>query len=315
MRMMTQDTAGIDVSKQALDVCLLESGELRRFDNDAAGRKRLVRWLRRCGAGVVGLEPSGGYERAIVKSLIGAGFDTRFADARRVRLLAQAHNAGAKTDAIDARFIARFIAETGGRRIRLDPAREALAELMAVRRNLIEAAQRLTQQAEGVDHSSARRALERQAKKLLIEAKAMETSALAHVRAHADLAAAARLLMSAPGVGPIVAATMLAEMPELGALTGKQAARLAGLAPYIRESGEWKGRAACGGGRTIPRNLLYLAAMAAKRKCRSARAFFDRLVAAGKPKMVALVALMRKLLTALNAMMRDQKCWAAPAAG
>jgi len=310
---MTQDIAGIDVAKRSLDVCLLLGGEPRRFDNDTQGRKRLIRWLRRQRTRIVGLEPSGGYERAIIKALLAAGFDVRFADARRVRLLAQAHNAPAKTDAIDARFIARFIAETGGRAVRLDAAREALAELMAGRRNLIDVAQRLSQQAQSIDHATARRALARQAQKALTEAKMLEAAALAHVRSHADLAAAARLLMTAPGVGAIVAATLLAEMPELGALSGKQAARLAGLAPYVRESGAWKGRAACGGGRVVPRNLLYLAAMAAKRKCGAERAFFDRMVAAGKPKMVALVALMRKLLTALNAMLRDQTPWIAHA--
>jgi transposase len=301
MKMMTQHIAGIDVSKHSLDVCLFEAGEPRRFDNDLAGRKRLIRWLRRNRAEIVGLEPSGGYERAAIKALIGAGFDVRFADARRVRLLAQAHNAGAKTDAIDARFI-------------VDPAREALAELTAARRNFIDAAQRLAQQAQALDHAPARRAIERQVRKLKAEAKTMETAALAHVRTHAELAATLRLLMSAPGVGPIVAATLIAEMPELGALSGKQAARLAGLAPFVRESGQWKGRAAIGGGRRIPRNLLYLAAMAAKRKCGMARAFFERLVAAGKPKMVALTALMRKLITALNAMLRDQKPWTVHAA-
>jgi len=306
---MTQHIAGIDVSKHSLDACVLESGAARSFGNDATGRKQLIRWLRRHGGAVVGLEPSGGYERPAIKALIGAGFGVRFADARRVRLLAQAHNAGAKTDAVDARFIARFIAETGGRAIRLDPAREALAELMAARRHFIGAAQRLTQQGEAAGHAPARRAIERQVKKLMAEAKAMEAAALAHVRAHAGLAASLRLMMSAPGVGPIVAATLIAEMPELGALNGKQAARLAGLAPFVRESGQWKGRAAIAGGRRVPRNLLYLAAMAAKRTCRAAGAFFDRLVAAGKPKMVALTALMRKLITALNAMMRDQKPW------
>jgi len=311
---MTQKIAGIDVSKHSLDACLLASGELVRFGNDAQGRKRLLRWLRRRGAEIVGLEPSGGYERAIVKALAGAGFDVRFADARRVRLLAQAHNAGAKTDAIDARFIARFIAETGGRKIHLDPARDVLAELMSARRNFIEAAQRLTQQAETLEHASARRAIERQVRRLMAEAKTMEAAALAHARAHTALAASLRLLMSAPGVGPIVAATLLAEMPELGALNGKQAARLAGLAPFVRESGQWKGCAAIGGGRRIPRNLLYLAAMAAKRTCAPARSLFERLVAAGKPKMVALTALMRKLITALNAMMRDQKPWTPNAA-
>lgn len=311
--MMTQEIAGIDISKHALDVCAFVSGEGARFDNDAKGLKRLAAWLARRGVRVIGLEPSGGYERNAVKALLAAGFDVRFADARRVRRLAEAHNAPAKTDAIDARFIARFIAETGGRVIRLDPAREQLAALMTARRNLLEAAQRLAQQAEAIDLAAARRALERQVKKLTAEAKAMEAAALAHVRQHGELATAARLLMSAPGVGPIVAATMLAEMPELGALSGKQAARLAGLAPYIRESGKWKGRAAIGGGRGIARKLLYLAAMAAKRTCPRARAFFDRLVAAGKPKMVALAALMRKLVTTLNAMLRDQRPWTAPA--
>jgi transposase len=307
--MITDKIAGCDVSKHALDAAVLGSPRTERFDNDAKGRKRLLAWLKRHGVGIVGLEPSGGYEKAAIKSLIGAGFDVRFADARRVRLLAQAHNAGAKTDAIDAHFIARFIAETGGRQIKLDAAREALGDMVKARRDLGEAARRLAQQAEAITHKGARRALEKQAAALRAEAKAMEKAALAHVRGNDELTRDAQILQTAPGVGAIVAATMLADMAELGSLTGKQAARLAGLAPYIRESGQWKGRAACGGGRTVPRNLLYLAAMAAKRADPSLKAFFDRLVAAGKPKMVALVALMRKLLTALNAMLRDQKNW------
>lgn len=308
--MIHKTIAGIDVSKHTLDVAVHGRSGVERFDYNARGLKQLIAWLKRQGAAIAGLEPSGGYEKAAVKALLGAGFDLRFADARRVRLLAQAHNAGAKTDAIDAHFIARFIAETGGRRIALDGPREALGDMLKARRDLIEASRRLAQQGEAMTHAPTRRALAKQAEKLRLEAKAIEKAALAHMRAHAELAQAAALLQTAPGVGPIVAATMLAEMAELGALTGKQAARLAGLAPYLRESGQWKGRAAIGGGRIVPRNLLYLAAMAAKRKDAAARAFFDRLVSAGKPKMVALVALMRKLLTALNAMLRDQKPWA-----
>jgi len=307
--MMTQKIAGCDVSKQALDVGFWPRGATRRFSNDAPGLKRLIAWLGRHGVAVVGLEPSGGYEKRAIKALIAAGFDVRFADARRVRLLAEAHNAGAKTDAIDAGFIARFIAETGGRKIVRDPAREKLRDLMAARRQLIDAALRLKQQATALERGAARRGLERSAAKLVAEAKALEAAARATLNADAALGRQARLLQTAPGIGVIAAATLLADMPELGALSGKQAARLAGLAPYVRESGHWKGRAACGGGRVVPRNLLYLAAMTAKRTNPAARAAFDRLVAAGKPKMVALVALMRKLLTALNAMLRDQKPW------
>jgi transposase len=307
--MITGIIAGIDVSKHSLDAAVQGGGAGERFDNDCKGRKRLVAWLKRQRVEVVGLEPSGGYEKAAIAALAAAGFEVRFADARRVRLLAEAHNAGAKTDAIDALFIARFIAETGGRKIELDPVREALADMVKARRDLGEAARRLSQQAEALTHKGARRALEKQAEGLRTAAKAMEQAAAAYVRDHSALTNDAQIMQTAPGVGAIVAASMLADMPELGRLTGKQAARLAGLAPYIRESGAWKGRAACGGGRMAPRNILYMAAMAAKRKDPSLKAFFDRLVAAGKPKMVALVALMRKLLTALNAMLRDQKPW------
>jgi transposase len=312
--MITDKIAGIDVSKHALDAAVLGEAGTERFDNDAKGCKRLIAWLQRRGAGIVGLEPSGGYEKAAIRALVAAGLDVRFADARRVRLLAQAHNAGAKTDAIDAHFIARFIAETGGRQIKLDSAREVLADMVKARRDLGEAARRLAQQAEAIAHKGARRALEKQAAGLRAAAKQMEKAALAYVRGNRELTHDAQILQTAPGVGPIVAATMLTDMAELGTLTGKQAARLAGLAPFVRESGQWKGRAVCGGGRMVPRNLLYLAAMAAKRADPSFKAFFDRLVAAGKPKMVALVALMRKLLTALNAMLRDQKPWTPHAA-
>lgn len=308
--MIHDPIAGCDISKHSLDLALAGAGACERFDNDARGIRRLIAWLRRHGARTIGLEPSGGYEKAVVKALLEAGFDVRFADARRVRLLAQAHNAGAKTDAIDAAFIARFIAETGGRAIARCPAREVLGDMLQARRALIESARRLSQQSETVDAAPARKALAKHAAALCAEAKRLEQAALAHVRAHAELARLMRLLMTAPGVGTIVAATLISEMAELGALSGKQIARLAGLAPYVRESGQWKGRAACGGGRTIPRNLLYLAAMAARRYDPGARAYFERLVAAGKPRMVALVALMRKLLTALNAMIRDQKSWA-----
>ncbi|MFO0430367.1 MAG: transposase, partial [Hyphomonadaceae bacterium] len=156
----------------------------------------------------------------------------------------------------------------------------------------------------------AKRALTRQLRKLKAEICTLDLAAQKHVAAHAHLAEASRRLQTAPGVGPIVAMTLLGELPELGSLNSKQIARLVGLAPFIRESGQWKGRAHCSGGRMRPRNILYLAAMAAKRCHKPSKAFFDRLVSNAKPKMVALNALMRKLITQLNAMMRDQTDWA-----
>jgi transposase len=117
------------------------------------------------------------------------------------------------------------------------------------------------------------------------------------------------LLASVPGIGPIIARTLIADLPELGCLDRKKIAALAGLAPFTRQSGQWRGRSFIGGGRTAVRTVLFMGAMAARRHNPVLKAFFDRLVAAGKPKMVALIAVARKLLTILNAVLRDQKPW------
>ena len=303
---------GVDVSKAWLDVAAFGKSGCVRFANDKGGFKRLMAWLKTLGPSiVVGLEPSGGYERAIVRALIAAGLDVRFADARRVRLLAQAHNASAKTDRIDAGFIARFIAETGGRQLALDPVRDAVADRLTARRALRDAAQRLDQQAESFEDPKLQQRLFEESARLKAQAEALQEEALELLDADPHLAASAELLQSAPGVGALTAATLLAELPELGRLNGKQIARLVGLAPFTRESGQWKGRAVCQGGRTVPRCALFMAAMAAKRsKSGPFKAFFDNLVSKGKPKLVALVAIMRKLLVTLNAMLRDNKPFA-----
>lgn len=303
---------GVDVSKAVLDVGIQDGSWKASFSNDATGIKALIRTVsKRFGDSlIVGLEPSGGYERGLVEALLDEGVDVRFADARRVRDLARAHNAPAKTDAIDASFIARFIAETGGRVIKRDPATQALSAIMSARAFLVENAQRLEQRLSGEHQPDAKRALARQLRKLKAEISVLELAAHKHIAAHAHLDEASRRLQTAPGVGPIVAMTLLGDLPELGTLNSKQIARLVGLAPFTRESGQWKGHARCSGGRMRPRNMLYLAAMAAKRCHKPSKAFFDTLISNAKPKMVALNALMRKLITQLNAMMRDQTDWA-----
>lgn len=300
---------GIDVSKASLDAHRLDTGQAERFANTAQGRTRLLAWLQRITAPIVGLEPSGGYERPLLRRLLDAGIDARFADPRRVRKMAEAHNAPAKTDAIDARFIARFIEQTGGTRLVRDPAREQLRDLLSTRAKLAEAARADRQRASMLDPGPARDALRDVAR--VCEAKAASLLRAAHalVRRQPALSQLVRLARTIPGIGPLVAMNWLAQMPELGSRSGKQIAKLAGLAPFIRESGEWKGRAFCSGGRPEPRRLMYLAAMAAKRSNPAFKAAFDRLVANGKPKMVALVAIMRRLATILNAVIRDQTPW------
>lgn len=301
---------GVDVSKDSLDVNAFGEERVTRFSNDKTGRAKLLAWLKaQTKRVVVGMEPSGGYERPLVNDLLDEGIEARFADAGRVRHLARAYGAPAKTDSIDARFIARFIAEVGGRIITRDKQRDCLAKLLAVRSALIETADGLTQRAALLDKDRARAALEKSARAARSEAKALEHEALKLVRLDPGLKALFRRLQTAPGIGPIVAMTLIAEMPELGSLRGKEIARLAGLAPFIQKSGKWEGCAKIGGGRATPRKMLYMAGMAAKKCDPAFKAFFDQLVARGKLKIVALVAVMRKLLNALNAMVRDGTDW------
>lgn len=298
---------GVDVSKADLEVRGLGEARSRRVKNSPAGFARLIAELP-AGA-VVGIEPSGGYERGVVRALLAAGVEVRWADPGRVRALARAVGSPAKTDAIDAELIARYVAHTGGRPVRIEPERERLGDLLKARAAAVETANRLKAQADAFEPGPAREGLER------LEALARQEAA-GLLRAAMDLIAACealirpwRLLQTAPGVGPLVAAELLAHMPELGEVARKPIAKLAGLAPYIRRSGAWCGRATCSGGRSRPRQLLYLAAMAAIKACPQIKARYQRLVATGKPKMVALTACMRTLLTNLNAMLRDQRPW------
>ena len=297
----------MDVSKADLDVRDLGQAKSRRVKNRPEGWKRLIGSLP-AGA-VVGVEPSGGYERGLVRALLKAGVDVRWADPSRVRALAKALGTPAKTDPIDAELIGRYIAHTGGRAVQIDPDRERLREVLAARSAAQQMAERLQAQATALDPGPGRQALERLQTAARREVVALTRAAMALIAACPTLTQPWRLLQSAPGVGPIVAAGMLADMPELGRISRKAIAKLAGLAPYIRESGVWRGKAVCSGGRTRPRSLLYMAAMAARRASPSIKAFFERLTASGKPKMVALNACMRKLLTALNAMLRTGQAW------
>lgn len=303
---------GVDVSKADLEVRGLGEARSRRVQNRPEGWARLIQSLP---AGVVvGVEPSGGYERGLVRALLAAGVQVRWAEPARVRALARALGTPAKTDAIDAELIARYVCHTGGRPVKVDPDREKLRDLLAARSAAIDTANRLKAQAEALERGPGREVLEQ------LQSAARE-AAVSLTRAAMDLITACdaleqpwRLLQTAPGVGPLVAGELLAHMPELGSISRKPIAKLAGLAPYIRESGAWKGRATCSGGRPRPRQLLYLAAMSAIRASPQLKARFQGLVARGKPKMVALTACMRSLLTALNAMLRDQRPWA-PAYG
>ncbi len=304
-------TVGIDVSKAQLDVHVHPAGEALVLGNDERGVAALIERLGQLeGLVSIGIEASGRFERLAVAELAAAGLPVVVLNPAQVRHYGQAMGFRAKTDPIDARLIALFVAAVRPVPRPLPDAQTVeLEALMTRRRQLVSMlmAERMRRQqaAPGLVRTSIARSV---------------TDLEDHLReldAHIDKTVRGTpvwrdkedLLASVPGIGTTIARTLLAELPELGSLNPKQIAALAGLAPYTRQSGKWRGRSLIGGGRPAVRAALFMGALVAARHNPTLKAFRDRLVAAGKPKLVALIATARKLLTILNAIIRDQKPW------
>ena len=304
-------TVGIDVSKARLDVHMHPAGESFAMGNDEAGVQALVERLGQLeGLAWIGIEASGRYERLVVAQLAAQGLPVVVLNPAQVRSYAQAIGQRAKTDPIDARLIALFLEAV---RPELRPVADAqtqeLAALMARRRQVVAmlAAERARRQqaAPGL----ARVSIARSVTFLEDELRSLDLEIDKTVRGTPVWRDKENLLASVPGIGKTIARTLLAELPELGTLNPKQIAALAGLAPYTRQSGKWRGRSFIGGGRTAVRTALFMGALVAARHNPVLKAFRDRLVASGKPKLVALIATARKLLVILNAIMRDKQPW------
>lgn len=304
-----QTFVGIDVSKARHDVALPD-GSVVGFDNDRPGRVALVEALRALdGEVVVGLEATGGYERAVSVDLLAAGFEVRRLDPRRVRRYAEACGRFAKTDRIDARVIARYVAAIPARAVRHDPVVERLHELVQARRRLVAERTRSQNAAEQPTDPVLLRMARRRIRQLDADILLIEQRLAEIIDGDERLAARKALLMSAPGVGPVLAATLTAELPELGELDRRQIAALVGVAPFADDSGGRRGRRAIQGGREGVRTVLYMAALTASRCNPPLAAMKRRLTDAGKAAKLTLTAIMRRLLGILNAMIRDQKPW------
>lgn len=304
-------TVGIDVSKARLDVHVHPAGESFAVGNDEAGVAALVKQLGRLDGLVgIGIEASGRYERLAVAELAARGLPIVVLNPAQVRSYAHAIGQRAKTDPIDARLIALFVeAVRPEPRPMADAQTQELAALMARRRQIVgmlvaEKARR-AQAAPGLVRTS----LARIVTALEDDLKDLDRHIDATVRGTPVWRDKENLLASVPGIGKTIARTLLAELPELGSLNPKQIAALAGLAPYTRQSGKWRGKSFIGGGRTAVRAALFMGAMVAARRNPTLKLFRDKLVAKGKPKLVALIATARKLLVILNAILRDQKPW------
>lgn len=302
---------GIDVSKARLDVCLWPQGESGAFANDRDGLRALIRWLRRVRPQAIGFEASGGYERALLAALCEAGLPARRVNPMRVRQFARAAGVLAKNDRIDAATIARFCAALPQREVIHDPVRAMLCELVTARRQLCEERTRCANQAEQTASALLKRIAAQRIKRLSAEIALVEAEIARLIADNPELAQRNAIMRSVPGVGPTTAATLLAFMPELGAMSARQAASLAGVAPFDCESGAFRGKRRIAGGRKPPRDALYMAALVASRRNTAMAAAYRNLRSAGKPAKVALVAIMRKLVTALNAMIRNNQQWAA----
>jgi transposase len=303
---------GIDVSKAWLDVWFEGTKRDERFSNEEAGWTALLVRLAAAGetAGVrIALEASGGYERGLREALLAAGVEVYLLNPLRVRLYARSLGRNAKNDKIDARTIARYARTAELHPETLDPARERLAELVCHRRRLIAERTAISNQLEATVVPELRAQHRERLALLARQIDATEATILATVAPQTALVDKVRLLKTLKGIKDITAITLVALLPELGRLNRRAIAALVGLAPFDHDSGKHKGKRAIAGGRAPVRTALYMGARAAALSKSPLGAYYQRLIKLGKTPKAATVALMRKMLVTLNAILRDQQPW------
>ena len=301
---------GIDVALATLDVAVSSAGELETLSNDPHGHQKLIDMLQKHNDVTVCLEATGGIERRLVETLGQRGVAVSIVNPRQIRDFARAAGQLAKTDAIDARIIALY-AERMQPRISVLPnkTRQKLKDLTSRRRQLAATLVQEKNRLARAHDREVRTMIEQLIAYLDRQMQRLETKINALIEADGQLARRADLLQSVPGIGAATAAVLVAELPELGSLNRQQIARLVGVAPTNRDSGTLRGKRTTGGGRTQIRKALYMPTIVAKTHNPAIKRFYDRLVDTGKPKLVALIAAMRKLLTILNAICKSQQPW------
>jgi transposase len=258
----------------------------------------------------VAIEATGGFEAVVAAGLAGAGLPVVVVNPAQVRAFAQALGKRAKTDLIDAAVIAHFAEATKPKLRQMpDEVTRLLADLVARRRQIVEMIAAEAQRTRRMSDKRLTKSVARLRKALEKELSELDVLIDDQIRGSAVWVEKEDLLASVPGVGKTIARTLIAELPELGSLDRRQIAALVGLAPWTRQSGQWRGKSFIGGGRKSVRSSLFVGAMVAARYNPQLKHFRDKLVAAGKPKLIALVAVARKLITILNAILRDRRPW------
>jgi len=306
---MTKQVVGIDVGKEKLDVGLTGEKRVRDWDNDETGRAELSEWVVAQAVELVVVEASGGYEAAIVSELVERGQAVALVNPTRVRAFARAEGILAKTDKIDAGVIARFGATMKPEpQARRDRNREELNHWVTRRRQLV-----LMATAEKNRLQTATPEMQTHIKKhiawLQADIEELEQQISQAIAANPRWSETAKRVESVPGVGSITSSTLVADLPELGQLNRQKIAALVGVAPFNHDSGKRRGQRRIFGGRASVRSVLYMATLSAIRHNPVIKSFYDRLIAKGKLKKVALTACMRKLLVILNAMIKNGQDW------
>ena len=303
---------GIDVSKDRLDVHILPSREAFAVACDGKGLNELIERLLAIKPILVAVEATGGFETIVAAAIAGAHLPLAVVNPAQVRHFAQAIGKRAKTDPIDAAVIAHFAAAVKPEPRELpDAAARLLAEVVDRRKQLVEMLVAEHQREKRADSVRVRKSITRHITTLDKELQKLDSDIDSMVRGSPVWREKEDLLTTFPGVADKIARTVLADLPELGQLDRRKIASLVGIAPFTRRSGKWKGKSMIAGGRSSVRSAIFMAAFSAIRCNPVIRDFYQGLLARGKPKMVALIAAARKVLTILNAMIRDKKQWQA----
>jgi transposase len=312
---MTNNTIGVDISKDSLDAYSLADAENRQFTNDKSGRRALIKWLGKSGCERVVFEPTGPYHKALERTLASNGLAFVKVNPRQARRFAEATGSLAKTDRADAALLARM-----GAVLQLEPTPAQsdvmmeLKELNAARQALIKDRTAAQNRAKNIGSAMLGKQNKRRRQQIERDIEQIESVIVKLIQADAHLARRLDILLSIKGIATITATILVIEMPELGTLDAKQVASLAGLAPITRQSGTWRGKAFIQGGRAQLRNALYMPALVAARFNTDMKAAYSRLTQAGKPAKVAINAVRRKLIVLANALLRDNRMWQEKAA-
>jgi transposase len=301
---------GIDIAKDKFDVVVLPTAEHRTFDNQPTGHQQFLNWLSARGSCLLILESSGGYERALIYAAQDAGWEVVLANPRQVRDFAKGQGQLAKTDHLDAAILARFGQLVPLRTLEKTPEkRRELEDLIVRRRQLVQMQTAEHNRRQQATRKSVQRSIEKLLQLLERQIQQVEQQITELLNSDDDWKARAALLETMPGIGPANSALLVAELNELGQASKQQIVALVGVAPYARDSGNFRGERRCRGGRQRVRSVLYMAAITAIRCNPQIKAFAQRLRQAGKKFKVVVIACIRKMLVILNSMVKHNQPW------